>query len=324
MILARLDTATKINMRKHKKLSTFQNFGAVLKEYFGPRKVLSAVFDKLISQRKMEVFNYHKVQLTIVSHNCSGEFPESIEDLGYAKNPEILKSDLILICLQEIIEMKSKNFRNIVYTNNVDADQGWTQTIKKFFPDFHCVGKSSLLGLMMIILINKRCKAFLELALAKHKSDKLGFMKLLANKGSIFLDLKVNYEKLTFTNCHLEAGNAEKVFNVRIEQLKNIVSFYNTKKIENLGFIVGDMNFRLHISPFEAESLIETFLNTESNDEREGALKKLLEQEKLTQFMKSEHNCLSDFFEYPITFLPSYKKEAGVGDYMFDKQVPSW
>lgn len=324
MVILRSDVAVKISMRKHKKLSSFQNFGAVLKEYHGPRKLLSNTFDKLINQKKLDVFNYHKIQLSIVTHNCSGEVPESLGDLGYANNSEILKSDLIVICLQEIIEMKSKNFRNIVYTNNAEADLAWTQTIKKFFPNFHCVGKSSLLGLMMIILINRRCKAFLELALTKHKSDKLGFMKLLANKGSIFLDLKVNYEKLTVTNCHLEAGNAEKVFNVRIEQLKNIVTFYNTKKIENLGFIAGDMNFRLYMNPFEAEKLIETFLNTDSNTEREEALKKLLEQEKLTQFMKNEHNCLSDFFEYPINFLPSYKKEPGVGDYLFDKQVPSW
>lgn len=321
-LINRLEKNCKISLKKHKVLNSFGNFGNVLMKMYGPKKLISMFFDKIIKRKKLDVFNYHEIQMSVITHNCSGETPKDKSDLGYASNPQIISSNLIVLCLQEIIEMKSKNLRSILYNNNGDAENQWTKIIKDYFPNFYFVGKVSLVGLMVVILINRQSQTFLELSLEKHAQDKLGFMKLLANKGSIFLDLKVNYERIKISNSHLDAGNADKQNSIRIDQLKNILNIYSEKKYSNMGLICGDMNFRLNLTPFDAKMLITDCL--ESPEKRDQYIDSLLSADKLTQALQQGESDLQQVIEYPIRFLPTYKKIPGTSEYCFDRQVPAW
>jgi hypothetical protein len=321
-LTGKIEKLNKISVKKNKALSSYGTFSGILAEFYGSKKLITRIYDKIIKKRNLAVFNYHEIQLSVITHNCSGETPKEAFELGYANNKEILQSDLLVICLQEIIEMKSKNIKSILYNYNGDTENIWTDILKRFFPDFYFVGKVSLVGLMVAILINKKCKSFLELSLEKHKSDKLGFMKLLANKGSIFLDLKVNYEKVTISNSHLDAGNSEKQHLSRIDQLKNIINIYKTKKSANVGFIVGDMNFRLNLNPFDVQYLIEECIHNPQRSEI--TVNELLKGDKFTQMLAYQTDDISDVFEFPIKFLPSYKKFPGTKEYNFEKQIPSW
>jgi hypothetical protein len=318
----RFEKNCKISLKKHKLLNSFGSLGRVILKMYGSKKLMSMFFEKIIKRRKLDVFNYHEIKMSIITHNCSGETPKQKSDLGYANNPQITDSNLIVLCLQEIIEMKSKNLRSILYSNNGDAENQWTKIIKDFFPGFYFVGKVSLVGLMVVILINRQSQTFLELSLEKQAEDKLGFMKLLANKGSIFLDLKVNYERIKISNSHLDAGNADKQNNVRLDQLKNILSIYEEKKYSNIGIICGDMNFRLNLTPFDAQMLI---MDGIQNPEKQSSyINSLLSADKLTQSLQQGDKDLQQLIEYPISFLPSYKKRPGSNEYCFDRQVPAW
>lgn len=105
--------------------------------------------------------------------------------------------------------MKSKNIKKIIKNQNDEKEASWFSIVGDCFNEFDVVGKTSLLGLMVCILVNKKCKLFADIAIEEQSSDKLGFMRLLANKGSINLNVKINYEHLRIYNCHLESGNSE-------------------------------------------------------------------------------------------------------------------
>jgi len=49
-----------------------------------------------------------------LSHNLAGYqpiLPDDLDKFNYASNPQVMKSDILIIGLQEIIEMKSKNLK---------------------------------------------------------------------------------------------------------------------------------------------------------------------------------------------------------------------
>jgi len=217
--------------------------------------------------------------------------------------------------------MKYQNFKSILYKYDEQAESNWIKFMPALFPDFFCVGHVSLAGLMIITLVNKKCKAFLELSLEKQKTDHMGFMNLLPNKGYIFLDLKVNYERVKISNNHLEAGNSEKQHKARVDQIKSVVEVYSLKHYSNVGFILGDMNFRLKIDTLSAQGmLIDCKLRPEH---RQAQIEALLKHDRFSQMLAPKGE-LTNVYEFPIKFLPTYKKIVGSSEYNFEKQVPAW
>lgn len=66
----------------------------------------------------------------------------------------------------------------------------------------------------------------------------------MANKGGVYIELKINGEELGFINCHLEAGNKQEKNKKRFKALKEFYDLIKKKTHLTGAFIFGDMNFR--------------------------------------------------------------------------------
>lgn len=75
--------------------------------------------------------------------------------IKYGNIKELTESDILIIGLQEILEMKGKNLTQIIANSNEEAASIWENTLKKVFSNFVLIGSTSMLGLMLIIFQNK-------------------------------------------------------------------------------------------------------------------------------------------------------------------------
>ena len=80
-----------------------------------------------------------------------------------------------------------------------------------------------MLGLLMIVFLKRSVKNTFNVSVMKHKLIKLGKFGM-ANKGGIYIELKINGEEIGFINCHLAAGNSQESNKKRF---KALVEFYN-------------------------------------------------------------------------------------------------
>ena len=155
---------------------------------------------------------------------------------------------------------------------------------------------------------------------------KLGAMKL-ANKGGVFINLKINYERFGFFNCHLAAGTKQKNFIKRQQNLNELVEYFDKTENLSVAFIIGDMNFRTKIDYQDCLHLITGYINEADPKKYQGYIDDLLKTDELTQHFKMMRGtALDKFIEVPIGFLPSYKWEANssVYNYKGGKRTPSW
>ena len=66
----------------------------------------------------------------------------------------------------------------------------------------------------------------------------------MANKGGVYVELKINGEEIGLINCHLEAGNSLEKNKKRIKGLNEFYEMIKKKYHLTGAFIFGDMNFR--------------------------------------------------------------------------------
>ena len=276
--------------------------------------------------KKTQLFNYNNILISFITHNCGG-LPEDknlIEKIKYKDIDIIKNSNLIIIGLQEILEMKSKNFSNILFNNNEDFLKKWIFALENCFPDFYLIGNLSMLGLVFIIFQNKFCFEKFDIKPFKKKLFKFGFMSF-ADKGAIFLGLKINYEKIALTNCHLQSGNNESGYKERKESLKILLDYLISKKSLKLKLVLGDLNFRNNISTENLNKLLIDYNLNHNLIEKKKILEKI---KKYDEFLKIKKNKLiiNDFFENKIDFLPSYKwiRDSKSYDFKEGTRIPSW
>ena len=139
--------------------------------------------------------------------------------------------------------MKSKNFTKIVTNDNEEMVENWCKFFQKKLNKYLIVARVSMLGLLTVVFLKKEVKNIFNVNIVKHQLIKLGKFGM-ANKGGIYVELKINGEEIGLINCHLEAGNKQEKNKKRF---KALVEFYNMlKKKDNLtgAFIFGDMNFK--------------------------------------------------------------------------------
>lgn len=65
----------------------------------------------------------------------------------------------------------------------------------------------------------------------------------LANKGAIFFNIRVNWDKIGIINCHLASGTSKKDYLKRLENLKELKDFL-AEQDSDLKIIMGDFNWR--------------------------------------------------------------------------------
>lgn len=311
---------TRASLKKHKTLWQFKSIESIYPKLLGGRHFISHFIERAIKSSKKELFTTQELKMAVIIHNCAGTVPESPGALYYLNDKEILDSDLIIIGLQEIVEMKSKNLQKMFTNDNSEQTSEWDLFFEKALPQYFLLGSSSMLGLMTLILVKKTLGDRFEISLEKSAKNKLGFMNLLANKGFLALRLKINHELVLLANCHFQAGNTKDDYYRRIEHLKAALAQFESKSPPRLSLVFGDMNFRTDVPPGELERCL-TDINRQENEKAVKA--KMLQYDQLTLFFEQEKLRERGINEALIDFMPSYKYIPNTLSYAF-QQSPSW
>lgn len=143
--------------------------------------------------------------------NCNTVDPNkiTIRDLDRLFNFPIDKTDMVVVCLQEMVELSSFN---VLVGDNQDIVSKWQKVIEKHLNDVgQDMGKSfvhltsnDLVGISTFVFVS----GTLFNRIYRHEwcSVKTGFKNSLGNKGAIILFMQIDSSFLTLINCHLTAG----------------------------------------------------------------------------------------------------------------------
>ena len=300
----------------------------LLKHIYGPKNSISRGYRKILAKHNLPVYRLKEMNIGILTHNCSGATPNKqvLSELFYNEIKAIQKSDVLVVGLQEIVEMKSKNWGKIISNDNKSSLTPWIETLVRLFEDFEVLTHVSMLGLVAIVFINKNVSHMFDVGVSELELIKLGKLNF-ANKGGIFLKFKVNHEHIGIFNCHLAAGTKPKYLQRRKDNLLALADSIKAQQDLSMCFIIGDMNFRTQVNCTEAIGLVKEYIKTSSSEEHMPYLTKLLSKDELTEFLKTtKGTSLENFAEAPIGFLPSYKWGIGQLKYNFEdtNKSPSW
>ena len=311
-----------------KALAASVPFDKVIKQIYGSRNNISKSYMKILNRFSLPVFNTKEMKIAVVTHNCGGTVVDKnkLKDIYYSQLDSIRQADLVIIGLQEILEMKSKNWGKIIKNDNQTSLMPWVEALAECFKDFDIVSHVSMLGLLLVVFIRRSITQIFDVSLHELELIKMGLMNL-ANKGGIFLRLKINYVQIGIFNCHLAAGTNLKAYKKRQENLTALANYLEEQPGLTMSFIIGDMNFRNTLECQEAERLINKYLKSKTYEEALPYLQELIKSDELSQFVQhSKGTSLEHFKERAINFLPSYKWHFDRNAYNYDgsKRTPSW
>lgn len=161
---------------------------------------------------------------------------------------------------------------------------------------------------------------------------KTGIANTLGNKGAVGVSFMFNGTSLGFVNSHLTSGSEKKLR--RNQNYMNILRFLalGDKKLSPFNithrfthlFWLGDLNYRVELPTWEAETIIQKIKQQQYAD--------LLSHDQLLMERK-EQRVFLHFEEEEITFAPTYRFERLTRDkYAYTKQkatgmkynLPSW
>ncbi|KAM7245742.1 hypothetical protein CapIbe_002040 [Capra ibex] len=161
---------------------------------------------------------------------------------------------------------------------------------------------------------------------------KTGIANTLGNKGAVGVSFMFNGTSLGFVNSHLTSGSEKKLR--RNQNYMNILRFLalGDKKLSSFNithrfthlFWLGDLNYRVELPTWEAETIIQKIKQQQYAD--------LLSHDQLLMERK-EQKVFLHFEEEEITFAPTYRFERMTRDkYAYTKQkatgmkynLPSW
>ncbi|XP_037380140.1 phosphatidylinositol 3,4,5-trisphosphate 5-phosphatase 1 [Talpa occidentalis] len=161
---------------------------------------------------------------------------------------------------------------------------------------------------------------------------KTGIANTLGNKGAVGVSFMFNGTSLGFVNSHLTSGSEKKLR--RNQNYMNILRFLalGDKKLSPFNithrfthlFWLGDLNYRVELPTWEAETIIQKIKQQQYSD--------LLAHDQLLMERK-EQKVFLHFEEEEITFAPTYRFERLTRDkYAYTKQkatgmkynLPSW
>lgn len=272
-----------------KKIKIIEN-KKLMSSIYGSDKALSKSLAKLSSKYSLPLYTKKNLKIALITHNCAGTLPKSGLLANYTKIESIKQSDIIIIGLQEIIEMKGKNIKSIIKNENTIANKKWSGFFKKEFLGFELIGNASMLGLMVVVLVKEGKLREFDVSVFNHKLSKLGFIGL-ANKGGINMDLKINGSLVSVINCHLESGSQKVNFEKRCESLLKFEQDLDKNKNIDLSFIFGDTNFRCKEETEVVKGLIEKYSEEKDQMKRDLILEKIKSKDELRNYLKNKSDC---------------------------------
>jgi synaptojanin len=279
---------------------------------------------------------YEELVLYSLTWNCNMVDPEKLlpRDLDRLFNFPIDKTDLVVVCLQEMVELNSYN---VLMGNNSNVVGSWRKKVEKHLNEvgqdhgksFVHLTSHDMVGIATFVFVSGTW--FNKVYKHEWNDVKTGFNNSLGNKGTILLFLQIENTYLTIANCHLAAGE-----NASGERLQGLEYIHNDALNERskrrafdkseYKFFIGDFNFRLEAKNESVREILYTI-------EKQDAQKKLTKSDMQTYlqsllqkdeyYLNNHSGALATYSEATIYFLPTYKyikKEK-----KFDiKRTPAW
>ena len=219
--------------------------------------------------------------------------------------------DMIIIGLQEIVELDTKNI--LSSKRNEGSVNLWTvkfQTLLEI--QYELITKADLVGILFLCFAKKDIKS--RITKIKTKITKTGFFGALGNKG--FINIGFEYKNKTFAISTGQLTSGENSNSSRIKELTNILNSTfegdNLKFIDNdYWFILGDLNFR-------EEGVTKEYVY----DCIKNKCLQLIKD--YDQFLLNKDDISPLLKEGNITFYPTYKFAVRTRNYDITERVPSY
>jgi endonuclease/exonuclease/phosphatase family metal-dependent hydrolase len=214
-----------------------------------------------------------------------------------------MSNDLIVLGVQEVIELKSKNITKFMFGADNDFNH-FVDFINHKFKDFDIILNEIQGANGLLVLMKKSARAYFDIWVSKVYRLNLGFMGYMANKCIIGAEIYINNNKIIFFNAHLEAGEQVQSYKKRLENIKQFQNLLKTEQLENeLVVLMGDLNFRNSTDYSQMVQML--FEYQENHHKRNKILEKFFKNDELVK-LKSDETSFT-FKEQKINFLPTYK-----------------
>lgn len=296
-------------------------------------------FDDNITKAVLEepkYCSYEEIVLYILTWNCNTVDPDKLTPKDKEKlfSFPVEQTDIVVICLQEMVELNSYN---VLLGNNETIVSHWRRVIEKYLNELSADRKKAFVYLTSNDMVGVATFVFVSgqlynrVYLQEWLAIKTGFKNSLGNKGAVLLFMQIDSTYLTLTNCHLAAGEGAST-----ERLQDIQYIHNDALSDRqkrrlfekseYKFLVGDMNFRLEA---KNEQVREILYSIEKQDAQKKLTKSDMQTYLQSLLQKDEYHlnnfngALSLYSEATIYFLPTYKyvKREKIYD---TKRTPSW
>lgn len=221
----------------------------------------------------------------------------------YSDYKELIENDLIVLGVQEIIELKSKNFSKFMFGSNNDFNI-FVEFINEKFKEFDIILNESQGANGIVVLVKKTSKVYFDIWPGKIYRLNLGFMGYMANKCIIGVEIFINNTKIIFFNAHLESGEQVHQYKKRLENIKQFQKLLKTEQLnDEFIILMGDLNFRNSINQSQMTELL--FEYQENHYKRKKIIEIFLENDDFERIKRDEKSFI--FNEIKINFLPTYK-----------------
>ena len=219
--------------------------------------------------------------------------------------------DIIIVGLQEIIEIKAKNFLSQIGKKKRERKDNWQIYFESIlFEDYDLLVSLNLVGISLFCFIKKNREK--NVKNVHSQTIKTGFKGVLGNKGYCIISFEYNKRKFAFVNGHFMSGESNEKNEGRIKEITQLLTNEHSKDIlpvnqHDYYFLIGDFNFRVELSPEECNELI---------SRRD--ISKIIEKDQFIQSKKK-----FPFQEGDICFLPTYKLGSNIHEYKLTR-TPSY
>lgn len=233
-------------------------------------------------------------------------FPEKYQNLLANTIP-----DMIIIGLQEIVELDTKNI--LRSKRNENSANLWTVKFQSLLEiHYELITKADLVGILFLCFAKKDILG--RITKIKTKVTKTGFFGAFGNKGFINMGFEYKNKRIAISTGQLTSGESSN--SSRIKELTNILNSTfegdNLKFIDNhYWFILGDLNFR-------EEGVTKEYIY----DCIKNKCLQLIKD--YDQFLINKDNISPLLKEGNITFYPTYKFLVRTRNYDITERIPSY
>jgi hypothetical protein len=198
--------------------------------------------------RRSQFTTFNQLGISLMTWNTGG-FPSTNFDDYFIDFKDFFatKSDIFVICLQEIVELNATQ----IVSSDPEKRVFWDNILLELIHDYFQPGEyvqlvsNQLVGASLSVFV--RSNLVDEIKNVEISSLKTGFGGMTGNKGSVGIRLDVSGNSLCFIGSHFTAG--QNASNERVREflsVKQDLVFPKGKRIMAHDFIfwLGDFNFR--------------------------------------------------------------------------------